>query len=42
MKAALANDAELKAFDTNKDGLLDDTEIAAIKPEGGPKKKKKK
>lgn len=42
INAALATDPELKAFDTNGDGKLDDAEIAAIKPEAGKKKKKKK
>lgn len=40
MNAAFANDAELKAFDINGDGKLDDIEFAAIKPDGGKRKKK--
>jgi hypothetical protein len=31
-------DGDLKRFDTNKDGKLDDTEIAAMKPPGGKNK----
>ena len=42
LRKAFETDASLKALDTNKDGKLDDTEIAAVKAAGGKGAGKKK
>ena len=39
IQKAFENDPDLKRFDTNGDGKLDETEVSAINP--APKKKKK-
>ncbi len=40
LRAAFAKNPKLKYLDTNNDGKLDDSEIAAIKAKHGHKKKK--
>ena len=39
IRKAFATDPDLKQYDTNGDGQLDENEIAAIKPLGKKKKK---
>jgi hypothetical protein len=39
IRKAFATDPDLKPYDTNGDGKLDENEIAAIKPLGKKKKK---
>ncbi len=41
LRAAFAKNPKLKYLDTNNDGKLDDSEIAAIKPNGKGHGKKK-